>query len=419
MNWYCTKCKKTHRDNELCPFIKKQLKEHPNWLKDSADFTIVAGEYALVTSQTLDQVAQQINRLSGTKLTYEGTHQFARDIQVFKRLNEEPFSRSGVFSTPENAKTYFENVLKISKDKPRALSSFERKLTGYSQETDWLRMTHGKLSSLLEKSSLLNNNAPGIDGITINRFTGKEISRTTIKASKNTFTPNSTGIKDVQKAIEKGYATENDIIFGPVGIKKAAEEAGLKNPVIEKNTVEQIRASNQRLERKIMNEQATNAVTSSQLTSKMLQGSIVGAAIGLTVSSLTNFVRYKNGELLRDEAFREISEDTVKGAITGNTLTAVTIFIPGGAIGFVAGVAIGLYVDKVCSNILDEIYGKGAYGAILDSSGYVRGLTFNLEEYYQKIQQNNLATKNNINYAKNIQNQIQQEFNIFEQMKGE
>ncbi len=419
MNWYCTKCKKTHRDNELCPFIKKQLKEHPNWLKDSADFTIVAGEYALVTSQTLDQVAQQINRLSGTKLTYEGTHQFARDIQVFKRLNEEPFSRSGVFSTPENAKTYFENVLKISKDKPRALSSFESKLTGYSQETDWLRMTHGKLSSLLEKSSLLNNNAPGIDGITINRFTGKEISRTTIKASKNTFTPNSTGIKDVQKAIEKGYATENDIIFGPVGIKKAAEEAGLKNPVIEKNTVEQIRASNQRLERKIMNEQATNAVTSSQLTSKMLQGSIVGAAIGLTVSSLTNFVRYKNGELLRDEAFREISEDTVKGAITGNTLTAVTIFIPGGAIGFVAGVAIGLYVDKVCSNILDEIYGKGAYGAILDSSGYVRGLTFNLEEYYQKIQQNNLATKNNINYAKNIQNQIQQEFNIFEQMKGE
>lgn len=419
MNWYCTKCKKTHRDNELCPLIKKQLKEHPNWLKDSADFTIVAGEYALVTSQTLDQVAQQINRLSGTKLTYEGTHQFARDIQVFKRLNEEPFSRSGVFSTPENAKTYFENVLKISKDKPRALSSFESKLTGYSQETDWLRMTHGKLSSLLEKSSLLNNNAPGVDGITINRFTGKEISRTTIKASKNTFTPNSTGIKDVQKAIEKGYATENDIIFGPVGIKKAAEEAGLKNPVIEKNTVEQIRASNQRLERKIMNEQATNAVTSSQLTSKMLQGSIVGAAIGLTVSSLTNFVRYKNGELLRDEAFREISEDTVKGAITGNTLTAVTIFIPGGAIGFVAGVAIGLYIDKVCSNILDEIYGKGAYGAILDSSGYVCGLTFNLEEYYQKIQKNNLATKNNINYAKNIQNQIQQEFNIFEQMKGE
>lgn len=419
MNWYCTKCKKMHKDNELCPFIKQQLKEHPNWLKDAADFTTVAGEYALVTSQALEHVAQQINQLAGTKLTYEGTHQFARDIQVFKRLNEEPFSRSGVFSTPENAKSYFENVLKISKDKPRALSSFESKLTGYSQETDWLRMMHGKLSSLIEKSTLLDNNAPGVDGITINRFTGKEISRTTIKASKNPFTPNSTGIKDIQKAIEKGYATEKDIIFGPSGIKKAAEGAGLKNPVIEKNTVEQIRTSNQRLEQKILNKQATTAVTSSQLTSKMLQGSIVGAAIGLTVSSLTNFVRYKNGELLRDEAFREISEDTVKGAITGNTLTAVTIFIPGGAIGFVAGVAIGLYVDKVSSNILDEIYGKGAYGAILDSSGYVCGLTFNLEEYYQKIQQNNLITKNNINYAKNIQNQIQQNFNIFEQMKGE
>ena len=68
---------------------------------------------------------------------------------------------------------------------------------------------------------------------------------------------------------------------------------------------------------------------------------------------------------------------------------------------------------------MDEIYGKGAYGAILSSSGYVYGLTFNLEEYYQKIQQNNLATKNNINHAKNIQDQIQQGFNVFEKMKGE
>ena len=318
MNWYCTKCKKIHKDNELCPFIKQQLKEHPNWLKDSADFTTVAGEYALVTSQTLDHVAQQINQLADTKLTYEGAHQFARDIQVFKRLNEEPFSKSGVFSTPENAKKYYENLLKISEDKPRAFSSFESKLTGYSQEADWLRMMHGKLSSLTKKSSLLNSNAAGVDGITINRFTGKEISRTTIKASKNPFTANSTGIKDIQKAIEKGYATPNDTIFGPVGIKKAAEEAGLKNPVIEKNTVEQIKASNQRLEQKIINGQATTAVTSSQLASQMLQGSIVGAAISLTISSLTNFVRYKNGELLRDEAFREISEDTVKGAIAGS-----------------------------------------------------------------------------------------------------
>ena len=83
-----------------------------------------------------------------------------------------------------------------------------------------------------------------------------------------------------------------------------------------------------------MNKQATTSATSSQLRSKMLQGSIVGAAIGLTISSLTNFVRYKNGELLRDEAFREISEDTLKGAISGNAMSALTIFIPAGPIGF-------------------------------------------------------------------------------------
>ena len=32
MNWYCEKCKKIHTDEELCPHIKIQLKEHPEWI---------------------------------------------------------------------------------------------------------------------------------------------------------------------------------------------------------------------------------------------------------------------------------------------------------------------------------------------------------------------------------------------------
>ena len=47
---------------------------------------------------------------------------------------------------------------------------------------------------LVRKSELLSNNAPGVDGVTYNRFTGKQISRTTIKASSNPMTKNSTGI---------------------------------------------------------------------------------------------------------------------------------------------------------------------------------------------------------------------------------
>lgn len=417
MKWYCERCKIVHNDNELCPKIKEQFKYHPKLFAEAVDFITVAGEEALITTQALDRVAQGVNKLVGTQLSYEGTQQFARDIQVFKRLNEEAFKRCGAFSTLENAKAYFENVLSISKNNPDALRSFEGKLTGYGQEVDWLRLKEGELSSLWEKSTLLNNNAPGVDGVTINRFTGKELSRTTIKASKYTMTNDSKGIKDVKEAIKKGNATAKDIIFGPEGTEKAAREAGLTNPVIEKNAPEQIKQSNARLEKKILNGQATTTPTMQQVADKAKQGAVVGAAVAVTISSITNYVKYRNGELTKDEAFKLIGEDTLKGSLVGAAIGSITIFLPGGVIGFATGMAVGIYIDSVCKNVLDEVFGEGAYGAILNSSGYVYGMTVNLADYYKKIKKNLLEFERNIQRANVINEQINNNFDIFEKMK--
>lgn len=376
MIWYCSKCKKHHNDDEFCPRMKAQLKENPNILTDALKFITVAGEERLIRTQALDKVAHGINKLIGTNLSYEGTNQLARDIQVFKRLNEEAFSRCGAFSSPEKAQSYFENVKKIAQNKPKAMTSFETKLTGYSQEVDWLRWKKGQISSLWEKSTLLNKNAAGVDGITVNRFNGKTISRTTCKASVNPMSSKCTGINDVKEAIAKGTATDQDIIFGSQGIKEASKEAGLINPVVEKNTADQIRTSNQRLEEKILNGQATTSVTMEQVGKKMAQGAIVGAVVSVTISSICNYIRYRNGELSIEEAFRDIAEDTTKGVICGAGMSAVTIFFPGGFWGWICGIAIGIYINKVCVNVLDEIFGNGAYGAILDSAGYIYGTTY-------------------------------------------
>ena len=419
MKWYCEKCKRIHEDNELCPKMRAQLVEHPEWISEAANFATVAGEEALVTTQALNGVAQGINKLTGTKLSYEGTQQFARDIQVFKRLNAEPFSRSGVFANPETAKAYYENVLTVADKNPRVLSAFEGKLTGYSQEVDWLRMKQGKISSLFQKSELLNDNAPGVDGVTINRFNGNEINRTTIKASSKPMTRNSTGINDVKEAIEKGTATENDIIFGPKGTKAAARDAGLSNPVVEKNTPEQINTSNKRLEGKIESGQAFTSPTLKQIGQKAAQGAVVGAAVSVTVATITNYIRYKNGELTIEETFANIGEDTIKGALVGGAMGALTIFFPQGALGFLAGMAIGIYFDRVCTNILDEVFGKGAFGAIMSSSGYVYGMTMNLADYYEKIEKNMVETRSSINNAKRTQSIINNNFDVFESLKGE
>lgn len=418
MKWYCEKCKKIHSDNELCPQIKKQFAQHPEWIKEMADFTTVAGEYALVTGQHLDKVANGINKLSGSSWTYEGTHQVARDIQVFKRLNAEPFSKSGIFSSPETAKTYLESVQKEAANHPGALTSFKNKLAGYGQEVDWLMAKKSELSSIWEKSSLLENNAPGIDGVTINRFSGKQLSQTTIKASRKPLTANSTGITDIKEAISKGTATPRDIIFGPKGTGTAARNAGLTNPVIEKNTVEQTQQSVDRLSKKILSKQAVTAPTTTIIGQQALKGTIVGAAVGITVSTITSYIRYKNGELSIKEAFSEVAEGTLSGALVGSAMGVITIFLPGGPIGFVAGMAISIYISTACQNILDEIFGKGAFGAILNSSGYVYGMTMNLADYYQKINENQKLAQYNISKAQATQEIISQNFDLFEEMKG-
>ena len=419
MIWYCSKCKKHHKDDELCPRMKTQLKENPNILTDALNFITVAVEERLIKTQAWDKVCQGVNRLVGTDFSYEGTNQLARDIQVFKRLNDEPFSRCGAFASPEKAQSYFENVQKVAQNKPRAMTSFESKLTGYSQEVDWLRWKKGQISSLWEKSSLLNDNAAGVDGITVNRFNGKTINRTTCKASVNPMNSNSTGINDVKEAITKGTATDQDIIFGSEGVKEASKGAGLTNPVVEKNTTDQIRSSNNRLKEKIANGQATTSVTIDQVGKKMAQGAIVGAIVSVAISSICTYIRYRNGELSKEEAFRDVAEDTIKGCICGAGMGAVTIFLPSGFVGWVCGIAIGIYFSKACTNVLDEIFGKGVYGAILDSAGYIYGTTYNLGEYLKQIELNDKQTECNINNAIQLQRQIESNFDKFERSKKE
>lgn len=417
MRYYCEKCKSLHKDDEICPHYKEQLKNHPEWLKGAADFVTVAGTERLVTTQALDSVAKQINKIAGTNLSYEGSQQIARDIEVFKRLDAEKFCRCGAFSTPENAKNYFENVLKASEDNPKILISYENQLTGYGQEIDWLRMKQGEISSIWEKSRLLDNNAVGVDGETVYRFTNSQISRTTVKASTGPM-QNSSVINKVKESMEKGHVTGKDIIFGPEGTEEAARKVGLKNPVIEKNSIADVNASNDRLKEKVLNGQAVTSVSAEQVAKEFINGAVVGAAVAVTVSSVTTYIRYKNGEISKEEAYSLIGEDTLKGAIVGGAMKSIALFLPGGIIGFAGGVAIGIYLQKACTNLLDEVFGKGAFGAILNSSGYVYGMSVNLADAYAQIKRNNRSVQNSLARGRDMQNSIENKKNQFNKMKG-
>lgn len=401
MKYYCEKCRCLHNDTEICPHIKEALKRDPSLLSQTASIVNIAGQQQLITSQALDTAAQKIGGLVGKELSYEGTKQIARDVQVFRRLDSEAFVRAGVFHTPDVAKSYLESSSK------NQIKNLIAKINGSGQEVDWLRSQQGSLKALYTKSELFNKNAPGVDGEIVNRFTGHQITRVTVKTAQGEGGLN-TNVQGIVKAVKLNRLKPDDQVFGAVGTKdalikkldkeiayaKTQGDAELVNrltdaknmKVIEQNTPQTVAKNRDRILQKISDGNAYTHITTEQVFEKAADGAIIGAAIGLTISSIVAFVRYKNGELTEKEMLQDISEDTVKSALTGGSIGAISLFLPAGPVGFVAGMAIGIYLDASLTNILDEIWGKGAYLAVLNSSGYICGMAENLVSVLRDIQ---------------------------------
>lgn len=436
---YCPKCKALHSEEELCPIFKDQLKRNPDLLSEAASFTAVAGQYHLASSQALDGVAKGINNLIGSNLSFEGSHQTVRDIQVFRQLNVDAYcGKSGAFTSAEAAKNY----LATADDKQ--VAALVKRLNGTGQEIDWMRFKQGQLSSLTQKTQLLGEtttNAPGVDGETICRFTGKTISQTSIKAAQESKNLG-TNVSDILEALKKGTLQTNDTVAGIEGSKDAINKALEKNihraiqngdtdrakllkdaldnlKVEEISTPDSIKESTKRLLNKIESSEAHNSISAEQVAGKAMQGAVIGAALGLTISSITNYLKYKNGELTQEEAFREVAIDTSKGALVGGTMGAISCFLPGGPIGFIAGVGIGIYINKSAQNILNEIYGKGAFEAILTSSGFIYGSTVNLSNALKTIEANQSKFDTNLLNAKINSHGTEALFNDFDKiMRG-
>jgi len=397
MGKLCPYCKEEHGENDLCIIYKEELRNNPGLLSQAAEFTSVAGQYHLETSQTLAHI------IPG----FEGSHQVTGDTQKVKRLLEESYRRSS--PNPEALKQYLEKA--TSKQQV----NFSAKTSGVNEEVDWLRKKQGEIPSLWEKSRLYNGNAPGVDGETVNRFTDDPISRTTIKSAQSSRGLH-TNAKGIIKSLEKGTLDPHDTVYGVKGIKNTllkqldkeienASRAGntelakkfteAKDNLIikESNTMSDVKESVNRLKDKITAGNASTAITASHVAKQAAKGAVIGAAIGLTVSSITSYLRYRKGEITREEAFTEIGEDTVKSALSGGALAGLTLFLPAGAIGFIAGMAIGIYINAALTNVLDEIFGKGAYREILIADGHIVRTSRILVEGLQTFKQDRETTR--------------------------
>lgn len=438
MNHYCTRCTALHSVDELCAYYRNKLRGDPALLSEAAKFASIAGQYELVSGQGLDHVAKSINQLTGMNLSFEGAHQYVRDVQVFRQLNVDAYCKSGIFSSAENARAYMANGT------DGQLATLTKKLNGTAQEIDWVQMRNGKLSALWQRSTLLGEevtNAAGVDGVTINRFTGTQISRTTVKATQDISKGLGTNVKDVVQALESGTLDPIDNVAGvrgtasavrkaiKVNLAKAEREgneklvqmwkqAGDKLTVEEVGTDTKVRSSTARLKDKITNGKATPALTGEEIARKAVNGAVIGAVIGLSVGTIINYLEYKEGNISQEQAFQNVSQAMVKGALSGSVLSVAALFLPVGALGFVAGMAVGIYLNAALTNILDEVYGKGTYVAILDASGFILGASMSLENALRQLKSDQIVIEQTVRAIRSSQASTRQSFDMFKDLMG-
>lgn len=435
---YCERCKEVHETTELCNDFKKQLQNDPSLINEAMNFTNLAAQHQLISTQALDGVAMSINKIANTGLTFEGSKQCARDIQVFQQLNVDAFKNSGVFNEPKLAQRY------VQSGGTSIENNLKRKLTGTAQEVDWLRNRKGSLTRIFEKAKLVGEetaNAPGIDGMVKNRITGTEKGVSVKNAISNKGL--GTNVRDVLKAIDKGTINPDDRIVGTEGTKNSVEKMLNKNidkavkegnqelleklkiakdemKVQEIGNFEEAKNSTERLTNKVKSGEAYSRINSKMVAKQMKKGGIIGAAVSFSTSSLFNYLKYKNGEITREKAFAEIGQETCSGAIIGSAMGGLSLFFPPGAVGFATGIAVGMYISKTTQNVMNEIFGKGAFEQILHSSGYIYGTTMNLKTLLNEIEINEIKISENHtnmrNSEKNINKMSENISNILEDL---
>lgn len=435
---YCERCKNVHEKEGLCADMKNQLQNNPNLISEAMNFTNLATQHQLISTQALDGVAMSINKIANTGLTFEGSKQCARDIQVFQQLNVDAFKNSGVFNEPKLAQRY------VQSGGTSIENNLKRKLTGTAQEVDWLRNRKGSLTRIFEKAKLVGEetaNAPGIDGMVKNRITGKESGVSVKNSISNKGL--GTNVRDVLKAIDKGTINPDDRIVGTKGTKNSVEKMLNKNidkvvkegnqelleklkiakdemKVQEIGNFEDAKNSTERLTNKVKSGEAYSRINSKMVAKQMRNGGVIGAAVSFSTASISNYLKYKNGEITREKAFSEIGQETCSGAIIGSAMGGLSLFFPPGAIGFVAGIAVGMYVSKTTQNVMNEVFGKGAFEQILHSSGYIYGTTMNLKTLLNEIEINEIKISENHtnmrNSEKNINKMSENISNILEDL---
>jgi hypothetical protein len=325
--------------------LRSSLNKHD--LEEFLNLASIAGTYELVTE--------------GIPNVVEGTHQFARDVQIAQLLQDKFHTMP--YGSSEGFKTWLaERSASSAQSKANALSRLQGDGAG---EVDFVREMQGKLQNLFTKTEFATNsdgqissNIPGIDVVEKSRITGKIIKEYQVKTLRTEGSIDQT-LKDF---LGNDHYKPSTILVGPKELIDEAKAQGLPNPTKVMGTVQENAKSAKALEDKVSSGNMVTAITPTAIAEKVVGGAVIGAVISIGISSIFSYIDYKNGKLTKEEMFTKIAKDTGKGAIAGGVMAGLTLFIPGGIIGFGVGVVVGTTLRRA----LDDAFGMGMFAEVLD-----------------------------------------------------
>lgn len=326
-------------------YIKKNLNKAD--LKEFFDIASTTGAYETITR--------------GIPGVFEGTHQFIRDIETAQLLQTKFHNMP--YDSSEGFKNWLNDRLAGSAhSQANALSRLQGDGAG---EVDFVREMQGKLRSLFTKVEFakdangnITSNIPGIDAIEVNRLTGKVINEFQIKTLRSDDSINQV-LKDF---INNNHYNESITLVGPKELIEEAKKQGLPNPTKVMGTIEENAKSANALKDKVQSGQMATELTATEAAKKIAGGAVIGAVISVGISSLFNYIAYKKGKISKSEMYTRIGKDGAKGAITGGALAGLSLFVPGGIIGF----GIGFVVGSLLRRALDDAFGDGVFAEVLD-----------------------------------------------------
>ena len=309
-----------------------------------------------ITAEEILEMCKDTSEMFASKVTNNFTSGMAAYKTSEALVNEVEFWQWLKANFPKKL-TDVETIKTLFTEKPGWVTNIQGK--GY--EWDSVNFLRGKIDNFLSKFELgINPTQEGIDIIEKNIITGKEIGTIQNKAyfgsSKLDLsnTPKTakvmTNIENVKYAEGKGYDTKGFM---------TAEE-GKK---IAKKRFEDAKAGNINFDYNWKN-----------IGMAMGKAGLIGGTVGLGLEAVFSYRRFKNGELSKEEYFKEILKTGGNSAIvsagTAGIMIPITAKVTVLGTTKLINIPASIVISVALNKIVAPVFGRGEYKKILSEAKY-------------------------------------------------